>query len=215
MAEVDDTQTRGERTRQTILDAAERLFLTNGYHGTSMRQIAHAAGDIAVGGIYNHFGGKEDIFHALLSARSPYPAITAALEEMEATSGPAMLTEAFSQMQLIIKDNLSFFGLVLIDLQEFEGRTMRELVDQGVPAVFRYWERLQAAGGLRDDMDTFVMIRIFVSVLIGYALTNLIAFSREGKLLLTAVPDTEHVAWEEAIMDVLLHGIAESVEAES
>ena len=92
---------------------------------------------------------------------------------------------------------------------------MRELVDQGVPAVFRYWERLQAAGGLRDDMDTFVMIRIFVSVLIGYALTNLIAFSREGKLLLTAVPDTEHVAWEEAIMDVLLHGIAESVEAES
>ena len=212
---MDDTLTRGEHTRQAILDAAERLFLTNGYHGTSMRQIAHEAGDIAVGGIYNHFDGKEDIFRALLSARSPYPAIMAALEEMGATSGPDMLSEAFSQLQAIIKDNLPFFGLVLLDVQEFEGRTIRELIDQIVPTVFGYWERLQKAGGLRDDVDRFVMIRIFVSVLIGYALTNLIAFSREGKLLLTAVPDTEYVSWEEAIMDVLLHGFADPVEVDT
>lgn len=207
--------TRGERTRQAILDAAERLFLSNGYHGTSMRQIAHEAGDIAVGGIYNHFEGKEDIFHALLSARSPYPAITDVMEQMESTSGPTMLAEAFSQLQNIIKDNLPFFGLVLIDVQEFEGRTIRELIDQMVPTVFEYWERLHTAGGLRDDVDRFVMIRIFVSVLIGYALTNLIAFSRDGKLMLSAVPDTEYVVWEEAIMDVLLHGIADPVEVDA
>jgi AcrR family transcriptional regulator len=212
---VNDTLTRGERTRKAILDASERLFLTRGYHGTSMRQIAHEAGDIAVGGIYNHFDGKEGIFQALLSARSPYPAITAALEEMGAESGPDMLSEAFSRLQAIIKDNLPFFGLVLIDVQEFEGRTIRELIDQMVPTVFGYWEKLQAAGGLRDDVDRFVMIRIFVSVLIGYALTNLIAFSRDGKLMLSAVPDTEYVAWEEAIMDVLLHGIANPIEADS
>ena len=55
--------TKGERTRAVLLDAAKRLFVSNGYHGTSMRQIADEAG-LALGGIYNHFGNKEDIFVA-------------------------------------------------------------------------------------------------------------------------------------------------------
>ena len=33
--------TRGERTHETILQAAYQLFLELGYHGTSMRQIAN------------------------------------------------------------------------------------------------------------------------------------------------------------------------------
>ena len=35
---------RGEKTRQRILDAALELFCRQGYHGTSMRQIATRAG---------------------------------------------------------------------------------------------------------------------------------------------------------------------------
>ena len=35
--------TKGERTRQEILQAAFKLFTAQGYHGTSMRQIASQA----------------------------------------------------------------------------------------------------------------------------------------------------------------------------
>ena len=54
---MEESSTKGERTRQEILQSAHQLFLKNGYHGTSMRQIAEGAG-IAVGGIYNHFASK-------------------------------------------------------------------------------------------------------------------------------------------------------------
>src|SRR5688572_9182786 len=64
---------RGEETRARLLDAAYAEFRRNGFHGTSMRQIAQAAG-LAVGGIYNHFHGKEDIFAAVLDSRHPYHA---------------------------------------------------------------------------------------------------------------------------------------------
>jgi AcrR family transcriptional regulator len=72
---------KGERTRTEITEAAYHLFIKNGYHGTSMRQIAQEAG-IALGGIYNHFNSKEDIFISVLMHHHPYydvlPAMRAA-----------------------------------------------------------------------------------------------------------------------------------------
>ena len=50
----EETLSKGERTRQSILQAAYELFLEQGYAATSMRQIAERAG-LALGGIYNHF----------------------------------------------------------------------------------------------------------------------------------------------------------------
>lgn len=69
-----DVISKGELTRESILEGAYQLFLRQGYHGTSMRQIAEEAG-IALGGIYNHFSGKEEIFtryskHTIPSTRS-------------------------------------------------------------------------------------------------------------------------------------------------
>jgi AcrR family transcriptional regulator len=51
------TVTQGGRTKSEITHVAYRLFLEQGYHGTSMRQIAQKSG-IALGGIYNHFESK-------------------------------------------------------------------------------------------------------------------------------------------------------------
>src|SRR4051794_1433107 len=56
---------RKARTESAILDAAERHFLDRGYEGTKVDDIAHDA-DVAVGSLYNHFGGKEALYRALL-----------------------------------------------------------------------------------------------------------------------------------------------------
>lgn len=55
---------RAARTRAAILDAAEAAFRVDGYRGTRMEDIA-AAADVAVGSIYNHFGDKDGLYHAL------------------------------------------------------------------------------------------------------------------------------------------------------
>src|SRR4051794_8627436 len=56
---------RKARTVSAILDAAERHFLERGYESTKVDDIAHDA-DVAVGSLYNHFGGKEALYGALV-----------------------------------------------------------------------------------------------------------------------------------------------------
>src|SRR3954463_4408149 len=57
---------RKARTVSAILDAAERHFLERGYESTKVDDIAHDA-DVAVGSLYNHFGGKEALYGALVA----------------------------------------------------------------------------------------------------------------------------------------------------
>ncbi len=50
-----------------IIDEATRLFVSSGYRGISMREIAEAVG-ISKAGLYYHFRDKEDLFIAILTA---------------------------------------------------------------------------------------------------------------------------------------------------
>ena len=52
---------------EAILDAATRVFLRNGYSETSVVVIAAEAG-VAKQTVYNHFGGKEELFKAVVQA---------------------------------------------------------------------------------------------------------------------------------------------------
>ena len=54
--------------RASILDAAKRLFLEQGYQGVSMDQIAAAAG-VSKLTVYSHFGDKETLFAEAISAK--------------------------------------------------------------------------------------------------------------------------------------------------
>jgi AcrR family transcriptional regulator len=136
MSPSDATTQRGETTRQAILTAAEQLFLAQGYNGTSMRQIAEGAGDIAVGGIYNHFSSKRDIFRALLEARSPYPKVITILESIDETTGPQMLAAAFTAMSDLMRQHYGFIQLVAIDVQEQNADTILVLMSGLMPHAF-------------------------------------------------------------------------------
>jgi len=56
-------QERKEETRQELLASAIRLFADQGFHNTSMQQIAAASG-YTTGAIYWHFRDKDDLFLA-------------------------------------------------------------------------------------------------------------------------------------------------------
>ena len=59
-------QTAEQTGRGRVLDAAAELFVSQGYPGTTLRQIAAAAG-IKAGSIYHHFESKEALFVAVLN----------------------------------------------------------------------------------------------------------------------------------------------------
>lgn len=54
-------------TREKILDAARELFLTEGYDGVSMRQVAERI-DYSPTAIYVHFADKDELFRELCHA---------------------------------------------------------------------------------------------------------------------------------------------------
>jgi TetR/AcrR family transcriptional regulator, transcriptional repressor for nem operon len=51
---------KGEETREVILERAAELFNVKGFAGASMSDIMEATG-LQKGGIYNHFASKEDL----------------------------------------------------------------------------------------------------------------------------------------------------------
>ena len=53
------------RTRQLVLEAAERLFVANGFGATSLEDIAREAG-FSKGAVYSNFAGKTDLFFAIV-----------------------------------------------------------------------------------------------------------------------------------------------------
>jgi AcrR family transcriptional regulator len=70
-------QAQARRTREAILDAAQRQFLDGGYATTTIAAIAAEAG-VSVETIYKAFGGKPGLVRAIydrgLAGREPVPA---------------------------------------------------------------------------------------------------------------------------------------------
>jgi TetR/AcrR family transcriptional repressor of mexJK operon len=66
---------RSRRKREAILETATELFLTREYAGTSMDEVAAAAG-VSKQTVYKHFGDKESLFRAI------------ALSSVQEVSGP-------------------------------------------------------------------------------------------------------------------------------
>ncbi len=70
---------RQARTREELVEAANRLFTMNGFHATSVDAVADAAG-YTKGAVYSNFESKEDLFFAVYERR-----VDRRVAEMEAT----------------------------------------------------------------------------------------------------------------------------------
>lgn len=197
---------KGERTQQAILDAAERLILGQGYHATSMRQIADEVG-MAVGGIYNHFASKEAIFEALLARHQPYTDIVAGMNNLTGDD-PAELAERAAHMAVaeILEDPL-FFRLALIDLVEFDGDTLLQVVGQLVPALLNLVTRIYVSGQVRQDLPLPVMMRAFGGMVVFYALTELVAFRDELPWFQLPPSFGDDIDWIGGMVDIFLNGV--------
>jgi TetR/AcrR family transcriptional regulator len=84
-------QERGERTRRRILEAAEELFSSHGYAGTSLDAIAEQVG-MHQPGIFYYFPDKWTLYEAVVSG---------ALRAFETRSLAALTTERSAEQRLL------------------------------------------------------------------------------------------------------------------
>jgi AcrR family transcriptional regulator len=201
---TDDSLTKGDQARAEILDAAQRLFVSQGYHGTSVRAIARAAGDRAVGGIYNHFPTKEAIFAALIEERNPYETLFGILDPA-LTGAETVETFVRAVLGVVMREmpkHYDFLQLVQIDMREFEGQHMGRLLNQTIfPHLLAIIQRLRALPGMKD-IEVSVVLRMMASLVIGYVITA------QG-LPVEFFHQMDHAQWADQFTNVLLYGIVE------
>lgn len=200
---MSDLSTKGDQARTEILDAARRLFLSQGYHGTSMRAIAQEAGGRAVAGIYNHFATKEAIFRALIEECNPYDELFGVLEDTlsHTTAAPDFVRAALRGVMRIMPRHMDFFQLVQIDMREFGGANIGGLlINTQFPRIWAFFERLQQLPGLRQPLDQRVLMRIMASLMIGYVITDHLA-------PITIFHEFSTDEWAEHFADALLYGL--------
>ena len=168
---MSDRATKGEHTRQQIIQAAHRLFVERGYHGTSMRQIAEQAG-LALGGIYNHFAGKEDILAVVMMERNPYLDIVPALEAAQGETTEALVRDAAAGMLAALKNRPDDLQLMFIEIVEFKGQHFPQLFENLFPQMIGFAQRLVQVNGDLRPIPPPTLLRAFVGFFFAYFMTE-------------------------------------------
>ncbi len=189
---------KGERTSQAILEAAYSLFLEQGFHATSMRQIAQRAG-LALGGIYNHFESKEQIFESVLLAKHPYRQVLQILQNTPGESMELLAQNAARTMMAELGKRPGFIKLGFIELSEFKGKHISSIFQFIYPEIFPLFQRIKDREHELRDLPLQIIFLSFLGTFFSYfMITNLV--------IPTGSIDPEEVALEQFI-DIFLHGV--------
>jgi AcrR family transcriptional regulator len=162
---------KGEASQQRIVDAAYRLFLVQGYHGTSMRQIADGAG-LTMGGVYNHFDGKESIWVAVFMSRHPYRAILPLLLTAEGDSVADFIRASAADVVAGLERSSDLLNLMFIELVEFGGAHLPEIFHSVLPQLAPLAEKFRHLQGRLRPLPLPILARSFAGLFFSYYITE-------------------------------------------
>lgn len=166
-------ETKGARTAQRILDAAEPLFAERGFEGASLREIARQAG-LQQPGLYNHFDNKQALYAAVLE-RALKPMLDAL---GEAGAAITVADDAASTLPSLMTDLLfehpqmaSLFQQALRgDARSAGTRLVRRWLDRLFGAALEGLER--AGSSDADRRDLALQIVAMFNATTGYFLSQ-------------------------------------------
>lgn len=196
---TDKNMLRGEFKRTEIIHASHKLFVQQGYHGTSMRQIAKEAG-IALGGLYNHFESKAEVFRTVFHEYHPYHDILPAALEAKGNSIEEYVRDIAARMFETLEKRPDFMKLMFIEVVEFNSAHASELFLQILPQELQLAERIGQTDRERlRPIPLLLLIRIYFGMFFGYYLTEIIMAKNAPEQFLENA--------QEAFIDVYLYGI--------
>ncbi len=190
---------RGAETRNQIIQAAHDLFMKQGYHGTSMRQIAQRA-QVALGGVYNHFASKEQVFRTVFLDYHPFRQILPVLQNTPGDSVEVFVRNAITRTVEIMLERTDFLNLMFIELVEFKSMHTQQLFEEIYPQGLAIAQHLaNMENGAIRAVPAPILVRTLVGTIMGYYISELI--------LADKMPEASRQAALTYYIDTLLHGI--------
>lgn len=162
---MDEGQQTGTQ-QQRILEAARALFLTQGYNGSNLRDIAREA-KVSMGGIYHHFASKEEIYKTLLQQSDVAQDMFQILRLFQAPEFPENLAAVGEAIARTVRKHRDSFKLFYIDVLEFQGRHVRPMIEQ-FRDRFNELSEMLLARRAKDlsDIHPAILMRVMVDVFI-------------------------------------------------
>jgi AcrR family transcriptional regulator len=158
--------------RLRILDAAERVFAESGYHGTTLRQVATAAG-VKLSLLGYHFPSKLALYMAVFARRQHVNEerlrLLREIDDLEAPDALERVVSAFMDPVVALADEGAWYRRLVLreaaDLSSMQRPVIRELFDPmarefiaalrralpGKPPGFYEWAYLFAVGALTQS----------------------------------------------------------------
>ena len=157
------TKEDAELTRCSILDAAEEAFHAHGVAGTSLQNIAEAAG-VTRGAVYWHFKDKADLFNAMMERVClPFEESSDAVDRASPDLAIRRLREhlAFLLVRTQTDEQVRRVLSVATQMVEYNGELapVRERRLQWQADHVALLERALAAGRKAGDVTTSVPLR--------------------------------------------------------
>lgn len=158
--------------KELIIKTAQDLFLTKGYHGTSVRDIANKAG-VSLGGIYAHYENKENIYLELLKAKVPFIYLIDLIEKHKGESVPDFFKNIAKDWVAILDPR--DIRILFIEWVEFAGSNAKKLV----PILFQnkilkikeiFGEKINKKE--LKPYDPLLIMRSFIQMLTIYIVTD-------------------------------------------
>jgi len=195
---------RSERSRTQILAAALRLFSSQGYRGTNMREIAEAAG-VSTGNVYHQFDDKEAIFQTLLDeyatiVQSPTYPFNKAISDGLFPKDLFKLGEAIRES---LVQTRAYALLTYVDVLEFEGKHLRRFYEDSTARFEAYLKTptgQQLASQLRPGVTPLAALQVTTRLLNHYFIAEVLFGVTNNWGRDTAVVMAE-------VTDVLNHGL--------
>ncbi len=197
-----DAPTKGETTRAAIEDAAVELFMEHGYHATSMRQIAERAG-LALGGIYNHFASKEELFEGIIVDKHPYKKILPLILEAHGETAEDFLENAMRIVLNELDREPYYLKLMMIEFVEFDGGHGAAMLKELAPKVLPVFEQVIKARKNLRVTNPAVLMRSFFGMVLSYFITQMVI---SNSVISALLPKNSM----EIYIDLFMHGILKS-----
>ena len=163
-----DRKARDRKLRQSdILQAAERLFAENGYHKTTIRDIAKQA-QYATGTVYLYFKDKDEIYFSLFEEKMQglLNHIVAKVEAV-VTSRDKIASIVHASLEFLM-DNRDFLRIFVLELGELsvEKKFLESAIEKQHDAyMLDLFRQAQDDGVLRKDFDPKQIKDIFVAII--------------------------------------------------
>lgn len=106
-----------KQRRRQIVDASVKLFVENGFHKTTTRQIARATG-FSIGSLYEYVASKEDVLYLVCDAIHAEVETSVAKILSSVSMGRKALTEVIREY-LMICDRMSDHILLMYQVTQF------------------------------------------------------------------------------------------------